>query len=165
MKRRYSIIVQSTEQWWDHNVCSPVSTIQRRRKQLEKEYLELSYTLLFEKFGSRRVDLLISTNSSKTDTVANRLLTREVVYVGKSIGELTIDLRAEIIIKDKAELSNVLEEAKAMDVVHDTGMERDWGFDSILSVVFHTRLPEKYVTYITQVLQVYLFIKFYFGVR
>jgi DNA-binding Lrp family transcriptional regulator len=103
----------------------PVSTIQRRRKQLEKEYLELSYTLLFEKFGSRRIDLLISTNSSKTDTVANRLLTREVVYVGKSIGELTIDLRAEIIIKDNAELSNVLEEAKAMDVVHDTGMERD----------------------------------------
>lgn len=81
--------------------------------------------MLFEKFGSRRIDLLISTNSSKTDTVANRLLTREVVYVGKSIGELTIHLRAEIIIKDNAELSNVLEEAKAIDVVHDTGMERD----------------------------------------
>ena len=60
------------------------------------------YTLLFEKFGSRRIDLLISTDRRrKTDTVANRLLTREVVYVGKSIGELTIHLRAEIIIKDK----------------------------------------------------------------
>jgi DNA-binding Lrp family transcriptional regulator len=98
---------------------SPVSTIQRRRKQLEKEYLELSYMLLIEKFGSRRVDLLIST-SGRTDTVANRLLAREVVYVGKSIGEHTIDLRAEIIIKDNAELLNVLEEVKAMDGVKDT---------------------------------------------
>lgn len=100
---------------------SPVSTIQRRRKQLEKEYLELTYTLLIEKFGSRRVDLLISTTSGKTDTVANQLLTREkVVYVGKSIGEHTIDLRAEIIIKDNAELPGVLEKVKAMDGVKDT---------------------------------------------
>jgi DNA-binding Lrp family transcriptional regulator len=58
---------------------SPVSTIQRRRKQLEKEYLELSYTLLIEKFGWRRVDLLISTTSGKTDTIAEQLLTREEV--------------------------------------------------------------------------------------
>jgi DNA-binding Lrp family transcriptional regulator len=66
---------------------SPISTIQRRRKQLEKEYLELSYTLLIEKFGWRRVDLLISTTSGKTNVIANQLLTREeVVYVGKSIG-------------------------------------------------------------------------------
>jgi DNA-binding Lrp family transcriptional regulator len=100
---------------------SPISTIQRRRKQLEKEYLELSYTLLIEKFGWRRVDLLISTTSGKTNAIANQLLTREeVVYVGKSIGEHTIDLRAEIIIKDNSELLGVLEEVKAMDGVRDT---------------------------------------------
>jgi DNA-binding Lrp family transcriptional regulator len=82
---------------------SPISTIQHRRKQLEKEYLELSYTLVIEKFGWRRVDLLISTTSGKTDSIAKQLLEREeVVYVGKSIGEHTIDLRAEIIIKDNA---------------------------------------------------------------
>ena len=77
---------------------------------------------------SKRTGSPVSTmqrRRSGTDTVANRLLTREGVYVGKSIAEHTIDLRAEIIIKDNAELSNVLEEAKAMDVVHDTGMERD----------------------------------------
>lgn len=44
----------------------PVTTIQRRRKRLEKEYLELSYSLQLEKFGWRRVDLLISTRSGKT---------------------------------------------------------------------------------------------------
>jgi len=100
---------------------SPISTIQRRRKQLEKEYLELSYTLIIEKFGWRSVDLLISTTSGKTDTIANQLLEREeVVYVGKSIGEHTIDLRAEIIVRDNAELLDVLEEVKAMEGVRDT---------------------------------------------
>jgi len=100
---------------------SPISTIQRRRKQLEKEYLELSYTLIIEKFGWRRVDLLISTTSGKTDTIANQLLEREeVVYVGKSIGEHTIDMRAEIIVRDNAELLDVLEEVKAMEGVSDT---------------------------------------------
>ena len=100
---------------------SPISTIQRRRKQLENEYLELSYTLIIEKFGWRRVDLLISTTSGKTDAIAKQLLAREeVVYVGKSIGEHTIDLRAEIIVKDNAELLDVLEEVKAMEGVRDT---------------------------------------------
>ena len=100
---------------------SPISTIQQRRKQLEKEYLELNYTLLIEKFGWRRVDLLISTTSGKTSMIANQLLEREeVVYVGKSIGEHTIDLRAEIIIKDNTELLDVLERVKAMDGVKDT---------------------------------------------
>ena len=33
---------------------SPISTIQRGRKLLEQEYLELTYTLLIEKFGWRR---------------------------------------------------------------------------------------------------------------
>jgi DNA-binding Lrp family transcriptional regulator len=100
---------------------SPISTIQRRRKQLEKEYLELSYTLLIEKFGWRRVDLLISTTSGKTYAIANQLLAREeVVYVGKSIGEHTIDLRAEIIVKDNAELLDLLEEVKSLEGVKDT---------------------------------------------
>ena len=99
----------------------PLSTIQRRRKLLEQEYLKLTYTLLIEKFGWRRVDLLISTMSGKTDTIANQLLTREeVVYVGKSIGEHTINLRAEIIVRDNAELLDMLEEVKAMDGVRDT---------------------------------------------
>ena len=42
-----------------------------------------------------------------------------MVYVGKSIGEHTIDLRAEIIVRDNAELLDVLEE-KAMEGVRDT---------------------------------------------
>src|SRR5919198_429394 len=98
----------------------PKTTIQRRRKRLEKEFLQSSYTLNLEKFGYRRVDLLIYTRNGKTGSVAEELLEKEeVTYVGKSIGEHTIDLRVEIIIKDNAELLNILEKVKSMDGVND----------------------------------------------
>ena len=98
----------------------PQTTIQRRRKRLEKEFLQSSYTLNLEKFGYRRVDLLIYTRNGKTGSVAEELLEKEeVTYVGKSIGEHTIDLRVEIIIKDNAELLNILEKVKSMDGVND----------------------------------------------
>jgi hypothetical protein len=64
--------------------------------------------------------LLIYTHNGKTDPVANKLLeNEEVVYVGKSIGEHTIDLRVEIIVRDNAELLDILEKVKAMDGVND----------------------------------------------
>ena len=98
----------------------PLTTIQRRKKRLEKDFLTSSYTLNLEKFGWRRVDLLIYTRNGKTDSVANRLLeNEEVVYVGKSIGEHTIDLRVEIIVRDNSELLNILEKVKAMHGVND----------------------------------------------
>ena len=40
--------MENVPQRFSQGTGSPVSTIQRRRKQLEKEYLELSYTLLIE---------------------------------------------------------------------------------------------------------------------
>lgn len=98
----------------------PITTIQRRKKRLEEEFLTSSYTLNVERFGWRRVDLLIYTRNGKTDPVANKLLeNEEVVYVGKSIGEHTIDLRVEIIVRDNAELLDILEKVKAMDGVND----------------------------------------------
>ena len=99
----------------------PPTTVQRRRKRLERQFLELSYSLNLEKFGWRRVDLLIATKYGRTSSVAKQLLSYdEVTYVGKSIGEHTIDLRAEIIIKDNAQLLDILEKVKAMDGVNDT---------------------------------------------
>lgn len=99
----------------------PKTTLQRWRKRLEKEYLQLSYSLNLEKFGWRRIDLLIATRYGKTSSVAKELLSNEeVTYVGKSIGAHTIDLRAEIIIKDNSQLLDVLEKVKAMEGVEDT---------------------------------------------
>ena len=98
----------------------PRTTVQRRRNYLEKHFLEFAYTLRLSELGYRRVDLLIYTGGGDTIKIANKLLDRdEVVYVGRSIGEHTIDLRAEVIIKDNSQLLDLLEEVKAMPSVKD----------------------------------------------
>ena len=66
-----------------------------------------------EKFGWRRVDFFISIKNGKANTVANNLIEfDEVTYVGKSIGEHTIDLRVETIVKDNILLLDLLEKIK-----------------------------------------------------
>ena len=73
-----------------------------------------------EKFGWRRVDFFISIKNGKANTVANKLIELdEVTYVGKSIGEHTIDLRIETIVKDNILLLDLLENIKGMDGVND----------------------------------------------
>ena len=87
---------------------------------MEKHFLEFAYSLKLTELGYRRVDLLIYTGGCDTIRIANKLLEREeVVYVGRSIGEHTIDLRAEVIIKDNSQLLDLLEEVKAMPSVKD----------------------------------------------
>ena len=98
----------------------PTTTIRRRRRRLENEFLKLYYVLDIEKFGWRRVDLFISVKNGKINSIANKLLDiDEVTYVGKSIGEHTIDLRVETIVKDNAILLDLLEKVKGMDGVND----------------------------------------------
>jgi hypothetical protein len=83
-------------------------------------YLEHTYVLKLEHLGFRRVDLFIYTGGGVTGSIAKELLKRdEVVYVGSSIGEHTIDLRAEVIIRDNSELLKLLELVKAMPSVRD----------------------------------------------
>jgi len=70
--------------------------------------------------GFRRVDLMIFTGGGATTAIAHNLLRRdEVVCVGRSIGEHTIDLRAEVIVKDNSELLELLEEVKGTENVKD----------------------------------------------
>jgi len=98
----------------------PVTTIRRRRKRLESTFLKLQYILDIEKFGWRRVDFFILIRNGKINTVANNLLdSDEVTYVGKSIGEHTIDLRVETIVKDNSTVLDILGKIKAMDGVND----------------------------------------------
>ena len=98
----------------------PRSTIQRRRRHLEQTYLEHPYSLNLATLGYRRVDLLIFTGGGGTAAIAHELLKHDsVTYVGRSIGEHTIDLRAEVIIKDNSELLGLLELVKAMHNVKD----------------------------------------------
>lgn len=123
-KKLLKILLEPTSRPSSHSLATelglPRTTIQRRRVFLEKHYLEFSYSLKLEELGYRRVDLLIYTGGGETLSIAEKLLQREeVVYVGRSIGEHTIDLRAEVIVKDNAQLLDLLEEVKAMPSVRD----------------------------------------------
>lgn len=92
----------------------PRTTVQRRRLALEK-FLHISYTLKLEELGFRRIDFLISTEKGKTVSLAKDLLKRdEVVFVGRSVGQHAMDLKVEIIIKNKEELPDLLESIRGM---------------------------------------------------
>ena len=98
----------------------PITTVRRRRKRLESTLLKLHYVLDIEKFRWRRVDFFIAIKNGMVNAVASKLLdSDEVTYVGKSIGEHTIDLRVETIVKDNASVLDILEKIKAMDGVND----------------------------------------------
>jgi DNA-binding Lrp family transcriptional regulator len=98
----------------------PRSTIQRRRRHLENTYLERSYSLNLNNLGFRRVDLLIYTDGRGIQGIAKELLKHDsVAYVGRNLSRQsseghTIDLRAEVVIKDNSELLGLLELVKAM---------------------------------------------------
>lgn len=98
----------------------PVTTVRRRRQRLEKNILKVHYILEIEKFGWRRVDFFISIMQGKVNDVARDLMNlNNVTYVGKSIGEHTIDLRVESIVKDNILLLDLLEKIKGMNGVRD----------------------------------------------
>ena len=60
----------------------------------------------------------------KLIALANEFLyLNQVTAVGKSIGEHTIDLRVETIVKDNHEILDLLETLQAMDGIRDAVME------------------------------------------
>jgi DNA-binding Lrp family transcriptional regulator len=98
----------------------PITTIRRRRKRLESKFLKVQYVLDIEKFGWRRIDFFISIRNGLVNNVAKKLMDlNDVTYVGKSIGEHTIDLRVESIVKDNVVLLDLLEQIKGMEGVRD----------------------------------------------
>ena len=98
----------------------PLTTIQRRRKRLESEFLEVDYSLRLDKLGWRNADLLISTSRGAASSIGKELLSHNAITrVSRSIGEHTIDLHAEIVFKNNTELLNVIEWIKGLDGVKD----------------------------------------------
>lgn len=98
----------------------PVTIITKRRERLEDLFLKLHYYPEVEKFGWRRVDFFISVMNGKVNSLAKKLSkVDDVTYVGKSIGQPTIDLRVEAIVKDNVRLLDLLEEIKEMEGVRD----------------------------------------------
>jgi len=98
----------------------PLTTIQRRRKRLESEFLEVAYSLKLDKLGWRNADLLISTTKGVASAIGKELLTHNsITRVCRSIGEHTIDLNAEIVFKNNSELLHTIEWIKSLDGVKD----------------------------------------------
>jgi len=98
----------------------PLTTVQRRRKRLESEFLEVSYSLRLDKLGWRKADLLVSTGNGMTSAVGKEILAHNnITRVSKAIGEHTIDLHAESVFKDNKELLDVIEWIKSLEGVKD----------------------------------------------
>ena len=98
----------------------PLTTVQRRRNHLEDKYLDISYSLNLRNLGFRRIDFFLYTGGGNTSEIGRELLKhKEIVSVGRSVGEHTIDLRAEAIVKDSGQLLDLLEAMKAMPNVRD----------------------------------------------
>lgn len=98
----------------------PMTTVQRRRKQLEKERLTICYGMDVSRYGLHKVEFLIATEGGHTAKVAKALLKlRQVTYAGISIGQHTIDLHVETVLKDNTEILEVLETIKGMEGVKD----------------------------------------------
>ena len=98
----------------------PLTTTQRRRKRLENEFVDTFYGLRIEKLGWRRASLLISLEKGMATTTAKALLSHvAITRIGRTIGEHTIDLVAEVVFKDNAELLSIIEWVKSTGGVRD----------------------------------------------
>lgn len=96
------------------------TTVQRHRRALENALLTMTYLLDLERFGRHRVDFLIDTENGKTLSIAKQLLKRdEVVYVGRTIGQQTIDLSVQTVLEGNKDILRILEQIKAMPGVKD----------------------------------------------
>ena len=98
----------------------PLSNVHKKRKTLEDRYFLKTFTLDPLKLGFRRVDLLIATGGGASISVGKELLKSDkVLSVERTIGEHTIDLRVETVVKGNGELLDLLEEVEAMNGVRE----------------------------------------------
>ncbi len=114
---------------------------------MEETYLIKTHSLDPLKFGLRRIDLLIATQGGASISVGKELLKRDgVVYAARTIGEHTIDLKVETLIKENGELLDLLEEVEAMQGVKSVAWSEIVemiGTNSNPDVVFHHLAGEK----------------------
>lgn len=99
----------------------PLSTIQRRRKRLEDNLIERSYSLKAGVFGFRLATLFIATSDGKTLSVGKEVLEMDsaVTSVTRTLGENAMDLKAEVVFKNNSDLLSLIELVKSLDGVRD----------------------------------------------
>jgi DNA-binding Lrp family transcriptional regulator len=101
------------------NLDIPLSTVQRRRKRLEANLLETSYSIRIERFGLRSASLFVTVTCGSADSIGREILSfdREVLSVKRCIGENSIDLQAEVLFESNKELLSIIERIKSIDGV------------------------------------------------
>jgi DNA-binding Lrp family transcriptional regulator len=92
----------------------PLSTIQRRRKRLEEEFVKESYSLKYEKFGRRQVTFIAMLGAADKSEVANQILSLEkVISVSRTFGD-GADLKVEAIIETNQDFMQLSEKIKSI---------------------------------------------------
>jgi DNA-binding Lrp family transcriptional regulator len=97
----------------------PLSTVQRRRKRLEANLLETSYSIRIEKFGLRSATLFVTISCASAESIGREILSldNEVISVRRCIGENSIDLQAEVLFESNKELLGIIERIKSIEGV------------------------------------------------
>jgi DNA-binding Lrp family transcriptional regulator len=94
----------------------PMSTIQRRRVRLEKNVINMSYSLRLKKLGWRNGTLLVSASDGNADNLGKQILEMDdtVVSVTRIVGESGMDLMVEVIFKETEELLALIDRVKSL---------------------------------------------------
>lgn len=94
----------------------PLSTVQRRRKRLEADFLEASYSPRLEKLGWRVAMLFVQTEKGNTIGIGKEILSwkESTLRVWRAIGAETTDIITEVIFKDNKDLMHIIERVKAI---------------------------------------------------
>lgn len=94
----------------------PMSTIQRRRIRLEKNIIDMNYTLKLKSLGWRTGTLLVSASDGKADLLGRQILEMDdmVASVTRIVGENTMDLKVEVVFKKTEEFLSLIDRIKAL---------------------------------------------------
>lgn len=104
----------------------PLSTVQRRRKRLEEEFISESYSLRYEKFGKKHVTFIVSLGVGDTSEVAREILALEKVSaLTRTFGD-GADLKIEAILDSNQEFIETSEKIKSI-----SGVQKISWFESI----------------------------------
>ncbi|AIF82773.1 transcriptional regulator [Candidatus Nitrososphaera evergladensis SR1] len=104
----------------------PITTVQRRRKRLEDEFVNEFYSLQYEKFGKRQVTFIVSLGAVDKNAIANEILGLEkVIAVARTFGD-GADLKIEAILESNQEFMETSEKIKAIQ-----GIQKVCWFESL----------------------------------
>ncbi|AIF83957.1 transcriptional regulator [Candidatus Nitrososphaera evergladensis SR1] len=104
----------------------PLSTVQRRRKRLEEEFISESYGLRYEKFGKRHITFIVSLGVGDRSEVTKEILVLEKVSaLTRTFGD-GADLKVEAILDSNQEFIEISEKIKSI-----SGIQKISWFESI----------------------------------